>query len=147
MNLNKENGITIVALIITVIIMIILASVGIEIGTNSIEKAKFEDIKTNMLSIKTKAKTIGEKHSFGDIESLVGEQLEQVPSEFGEGISAENLYKWNDEVLQEQGLGTIKSNENSYYIVSYEPEEVYYYPGIKYDGQTYYSLTQMQEVE
>ena len=45
-NLKKYNkqdkGITLIALVITIIVMLILASVTIEFGTGAIEKAKFE---------------------------------------------------------------------------------------------------------
>ena len=68
MNLKKEKGITIVALIITVILMLILVGVGIDFGTDAINKARLEDIKTDMISIKTRAKIITEQYNFKDIE-------------------------------------------------------------------------------
>ena len=48
----NNKGITIVALIITIIVMLILATVTIEIGTEQIQSAKLEDLKTTMLLIK-----------------------------------------------------------------------------------------------
>ena len=56
--MNKQSGITLVALIITVILMLILLSVGVKFGTDAIQQTKIEDIKTNMLSIKARAKII-----------------------------------------------------------------------------------------
>ena len=75
MNLRMEKGITIIALIITIILMLILAGVGIHFGTDAIDKAKLEDIKTDMISIKTKAKIIAEQYNFKDIDSLIGSQI------------------------------------------------------------------------
>ena len=71
MNLKIENGITIIALIITIILMLILAGVGMHFGSDALDKAKLEDIKTNMISIKTKAKIVAEQYNFKDIDNLI----------------------------------------------------------------------------
>ncbi len=148
--LKNDKGITLTVLIITIIVMVILVGVGIKIGTGAIEKAKLEDIKTNMLSIKTKAKTIEEKYSFGDIESLVGIELDKttlnssLQSELGE----KTVYKWDQNILNSQGLTQIKVDDSKFYIVYYDSEnstcEVYYSAGFNVNGQTKYSLTELE---
>ena len=75
MNLNNEKAITIIALIITMIIMLILVGVGLHFGNEALDKAKLEDIKTDMSSIKTKAKIVAEKYNFKDIENLIGSEI------------------------------------------------------------------------
>lgn len=144
MNLNKEKGITVIALIITIIIMLILAGVGIHFGTDAIDKAKIEDIKTDMISIKTKAKIIAEQYNFKDIDSLVGTPI--TDEEAGKlGIANnENARKWGSNDLKNQGLPTI---EGDIYIVNYNLKEtnsceVYYLQG--YNGK--YSLTELNEL-
>lgn len=142
MNLNKEKGITVIALIITVIIMLILAGVGIHFGTDAIDKAKIEDIKTDMISIKTKAKIIAEQYNFKDIDSLVGTQITDEEATKLGITNNENVRKWTNDDLKNQGLPTI---EGDIYIVSYNLKEtnsceVYYSEG--YDGK--YSLTELQ---
>ena len=57
---EKIKGITIVALTITVIVLIILASIGIYTGTEIIKQANLQNINTNMMLIQAKTKTISE---------------------------------------------------------------------------------------
>ena len=144
MNLNKENGITIIALIITIILMLILAGVGMHFGNRAIDKAKLEDIKTDMLSIKTKALVIAEKYNFKDIEDLVGTSITNEEANKLGITNNDNVRKWSKEDLNNQGLTTIDGN---IYIVNYSTDgnntcEVYYLNG--YQGK--YSLTELQGI-
>ena len=71
--LKNEKGITIIALIITIILMLILVSVSIDFGTDAIKKSKEEDIKSNMLLIQGRSKIIKDKHTYdAENSSLVG---------------------------------------------------------------------------
>ena len=144
MSLNKEKGITLVALIITIILMIILAGTGVYLGDKAIDKAKLEDIKTDMLSIKTKAKIIAEQYNFKDIENLVGSQITDEEATKLGIENSENIRKWSSSDLNSQGLSTI---EGDTYIVNYNLEdtnscEVYYLKG--YQGK--YSLTELKDI-
>lgn len=144
MSLNKEKGITLVALIITIILMIILAGTGVYLGDKAIDKAKLEDIKTDMLSIKTKAKIIAEQYNFKDIENLVGSQITDEDATKLGIENSENIRKWSSSDLNSQGLSTI---EGDTYIVNYNLEdtnscEVYYLKG--YQGK--YSLTELKDI-
>ncbi len=145
MNLKQEKGITIVALIITVILMLILVGVGVYFGGDAIETARIEDIKTDMISIKTRAKIIVEQYNFKDIDSLIGTPITE--EEAGKiGIAdTNNTFKIGKNDLQAMGLST--SMEEDVYVVSYNLEdpnncEVYYLEG--YDGM--HSLTDLQEL-
>ena len=143
MNFKIENGITIVALVITIILMLILAGVGMHFGTSAIDKAKLEDIKTDMISIKTKAKIVAEQFNFKDIDSLVGSQItEDEAGKLGITNYSDKIRKWSSSDLSSQNLSNIKGDT---YVVSYDLEdpnncEVYYLHG--YEGN--YSLTQLQ---
>lgn len=144
MEFKNKNGITIVALIITVIIMLILAGVGLHFGTDAIQRAKLEDIKTNMLSIKTKAKIIAEQYNFQDIEALVGAEISDDEGTKLGITDKSNARKMSSEDLTSQGLSTI---EGDMYVVLYNLEdpnncEVYYLDG--YEGK--YSLSELQDI-
>lgn len=144
MNLKIENGITIIALIITIILMLILAGVGIHFGSDAIDKAKLEDIKTDMISIKTKAKIITEQYNFKDIDSLVGSEIADIEAQKLNITNSGNLRKWSSSDLSNQNLSTI---EGDVYIVYYDLDnpnncEVYYLNG--YQGK--YSLTDLQNL-
>lgn len=144
MNSNKENGITIIALIITIILMLILAGVGMHFGREAVNKAKLEDIKTDMISIKTKATIIAEHYNFKDIENLVGSPITDEEANKLGIENNENIRKWSSSDLNNQGLSTI---EGDTYIVKYDLEdtnscEIYYLDG--YKGK--YSLTDIQGI-
>ena len=147
MNLKMEKGITLVALIITIIIMMILIGVTIHFSTNAIDRANLEDIKTDMISIKTRAKIVAEQYNFKDIEALVGseitaEEAEELDQTEQWEANSDKILKWSSIDLSSQNLGAI---EGDTYVVSYDLEnpndcEVYYLEG--YEGM--YSLTQLQ---
>ncbi len=159
MNLNK--GITIIALIITVVVMLILAGVGVYYGSDAIEKARLEDIRTNMFQIKSKAKIVAEQYNFKDIDNLVGTPLyeenktmqdyvaQAIPDElesiFSNLENKDKLYLWSQNDLNNEGLNSIQINAEEFYIVYYDLKdtnatEVYYSKG--FDGA--YSLTDLQ---
>ena len=149
MNLKSKNGITIIALVITVVIMLILVGVTVRVGTKSIDESEKEDIITNMISIKTRAKIVKDQYNFKDINSLVGTKFTDdtkcekvnLNSAIPEDEKA-NCYIWTQEDLGAQGLTSIKSDESEFYVVYYGDNsiEVYYSKGI--DGK--YSLTDLQ---
>lgn len=171
MNLKKENGITIVALVITVIIMLMIAGVSIYYASDGIQKAKLEDIKTNMISIKTKAKIVAEEYNFKDIENLVGTKLDndaeqdglqietyKIPDELQKIFEAKDengeakfdiakLYVWTSEDLEGQSLSAISIDNEKFYIVYYNLDntnecEIYYSKG--FEGK--YSLSELQDI-
>ena len=142
MNLKKENGITLVALIIAVILTLILIGVSVDFGTDSLKKARLEDIKTDMISIKTRAKIIAEQYNFKDIETLVGTEITDEEAQKLGVENSQEIRKWNSSDLSSQGLYTIEGDK---YIVEYDLEnpnnsEVYYLEGY----ENMHSLTQLQ---
>lgn len=148
--MNKENAITLVALIITIILMMILLGVGIHFGTEAINKARLEDIVTDMLLIKTRAKIIADEFNFNGNEEaeLPGvqcsdEELNSIGLNNLSNEEKQKIRKWNYDTLQSQGLSEINPDE---YIVQYDLDnpnncEVYYIKGIQEEK----SLTQLQE--
>ena len=61
---TNQKGITLIALIITIIVLLIIAGITVYSGKDSIRKANLEGLKTNMLLIQTKAKEYIENASF-----------------------------------------------------------------------------------
>ena len=118
MNLKVENGITIIALIITIILMLMLAGVGMHFGSGALDKAKLEDIKTDMISIKTKSKIITEQYNFKDIEDFVGSQAsdEDIQKLGLTEKEKDQIRKLSSDDLSSQGLSSI---EGDIYVVYY----------------------------
>ena len=64
MKIKENKGVTLVALIITIVVLLIIASIGVYSGKETIQKANLEAIRTNMLLIEAKAKGVVEKANF-----------------------------------------------------------------------------------
>ena len=60
----NENGVTLIALIVTIIVLLIIAGISIYTGTKTIKEAKLEELKTNMLLIEAKARGLVEETNF-----------------------------------------------------------------------------------
>ena len=55
--MREQKGITLIAITLTVIVMLIIASITVYYGTDLIQNAKLQDLKTNMLLIQAKTKS------------------------------------------------------------------------------------------
>ena len=163
MNFEDNRGITLVALVVTIIVLLILAGIGINTGISSMEKVKLEELKTNMLLIEAKARECVEEANFRMgattdetiVESVrkeiyeVNNKLEKanstnVPNSLGE-IDLTDCYVITQETFDLWGLNKIKLSEDEKYLVRFNEkeikvEEVYNTKG--YDGK--YSLTQIE---
>ena len=166
MKCKNEKGITLIVLTVTIIIMLIIASIAIYAGTESIKNAKLEALKTNMLLIQAKAKEYVEEVSFkigvttgvdaSEVENRTNQarteiyvneaQLEIVTdtSKIPE-LTSGNTYKVGQEALKKMGLEQIE-NTNGEYWVTFDEEnctvEVYNTEG--YQGK--YSLTDIENI-
>ena len=169
--LREEKGITIVALIITVIVLTILASISIIEGTKLIEKSEVENIVTNMITIKAKAKVIAEevnaevgnltdeekqtkredlynenyKMKKGDISLISNEIRSNIDEEVTNGEY--EYYQLTEETLEYMGLSNIKDTDNYavvYNKADYSKLDIIYLPGIEYNGIIYYTVSKLQ---
>ena len=174
MEKNNQRGITLIVLTITIIILMILAVITIHTGTESIQKANLEGLKTNMLLIETKAREYVENASFklgvnpntdtmytDAKENLSGEDKGTVvTAEDGivenllnigikqEDIDKGKVYKLTTENLEKIGINDVVSNdEEGWYIIVYNIEETTaeIYNTTGYNGK--YSLTDIEQIE
>ena len=154
--MKKNSGITLIALIITLVVMLILISVTIYYGGRLVNETHKEDIITTMLLIQSKAKIIKEKKDFGDIESLTGiqiaenndytisEKLQTLLNSIEEG----ELYILTQEDLNEMGIKEDNITTERFFIVDYNSSEVYYSLGCEDEsGNLLFSLAQLDEHE
>lgn len=157
-NLKKYNkqdkGITLIALVITIIVMLILASVTIEIGTGQVERAKLEDIKTTMLLIKGRAQIVADKESFGEtydntgmlkLENATNYNTSKLQSIFNNLEDTSKLYIWEQEAMDNNSID-VEITNTEFFVIDYSTGEVYYSIGFTYQGNTYYSLTEMKNI-
>ena len=135
MKLKNNSGVTITVLVCTVIILVILAAVSINVGSNLIDKAKFENVKTDLLLIQSKCKVKAEQKAIGEIKE---EELYGVKQTEG---TYNGWYLLSQDDLNNMGIEDIDVSSN--YYVNYEQGDVAYGEGIVNDNKTYYKLSEM----
>lgn len=166
---NKEKGVTLVTLAITVTILIIIAGISFYSGKDTIKKAELEELKTNMLLIEAKAREYVEDATFkmginptevkkAEVRARVyagngeeGAQLAEgstypIPSEFG--ITDQSTCYWlTPEAQIKWGLDKIKIGTNEKYLIQFDEQnvtvEIYNTKG--YQGK--YSLTEIEKIQ
>ena len=148
MNLKNNKGISLVALIITIIVMLIIAGIVLYNGTGEVKQAKTESVRTNMLLVQAQiknyveqAKFEGKKQEDGINGITVDDYTLTVTSE---GVGVDGYVKITSS-MSDLGLGKISADD---YLISYNIDnitvDVYYVPGITdADGNTYYKLSDM----
>ena len=133
MNIKSNKGITLVALVITIVVMMIIASIATYYGTEAIKKANLENIRTNMLLINAKAKEYCEEANF-----KLG--IGTAPEE--EGQQLQTYLQPAENYLNEQlGEENVEQNGRTF-VVSEITEEIAQKMGLKgIDNKNLYSIT------
>ena len=167
MIMRENKGITLVALIITIIVLIIIASIGVYGGKETIRKANLEALRTNMLLIEAKAKGVVEEANFqlgpdfqkeSELETIrtnlyVTENKLQKLSDSGVTVSSgiptgDNVYVFTQETATLWALDNVYSElaSGEYYIIEFNEKEatVEIYNTLGYQG--HYSLTELDEI-
>lgn len=174
--MKNNKGITMVALVITIIMILIITGISIGTGSNVIKQTQLENLKTDMLLIKVKGKEYVENANFnlGTKFSEATEQektarIEKAKAELkgtemqeisipGQNINisednTKNIYyyKLTTEELAEIGLSNLKSdNKNGWYIIKYdvanEEVEIYNTKGFEVENKKYYSLNEIEDL-
>lgn len=146
--LKNSQGITLITLVITIIVLLILSSITIKVGKSAIKEAKLQNMKTNMLLIEAKVKEYVENANY-ELGVKPEEATEEMKTKAsatleGEGkgtkitssdsiysdlssigvdqeaINNETVYKLSTDDLLKMGINGVKSdNEEGWYIVAY----------------------------
>lgn len=173
-NLKNHNGITMLALVITVIILLIISGIALTSGSKITEKTRAENIVTNMISIKAKtkvcleevnsqtwnldidrkkAKLVSEPYYFKviandeSIQELVDENIKKDGCTCYEITQATLDYMNLDEIYGYNKIG----EKGIHYVAvvnnsDFTKIEMVYTKGVKYLGTTYKTLSQLQEI-
>ena len=160
----KNNGITLVALTITIIILLIIAGISISAGGNMIKKANLEGLKTNMLLIQAKAKQYVEEANFKigkstEDASKISEVRNEIYVEKAKldvatnevknkiNVTGDNLYVLTTNTYSEWGLSKIELENEEAYVVGFDENNltVEVYNTLGYNGK--YSLTDIDQIE
>ena len=135
MKIRNDNGITLVVLILTVLVLVIISSVAVNISYNLINEARFQNVKTDLLLIQSKCKIKAEQKDIGEIkeEELYGSK--QTDGTYN------GWYLLSQEDLNSMGIEDIDAADK--YYVDYENDDVAYGRGTKNDDKTYYKLSEI----
>lgn len=174
---RNSKGVTLISLVIMIIVLGILASIVVTFGTQAINNANIQNLKTNMLLIEAKAKEYVENANYDlgihpeeateemknkSISELKGTKVEQSDSIVSilqnigintEDIENGNVYKLSTEDLAAIGINNTNSNDRTgWYIIVYNiPEDtakIYHTQGIRInDTETKYSLEDINQIE
>lgn len=138
--MKNNKGITLISLVITVVVLAILTTVVVTISTDISKTARFENIETYMLSIKSKCKVLANRKVIGEIDEsgLYGESSDATFNE------KTGWYKLSQADLNDIGVKDAKAGEG--YYVNYnldnsEDVDVAYERGITLYDKTYYTLS------
>lgn len=102
---KKENGITLLTLIVTIIILVIITYVSVNISMNLSGTANFQNIHTYLLLIETKAEFLANKDAIGELgeEGFYGEKQES-----GDYAGWYKLSQWD---LNDMGIEDAKASD------------------------------------
>lgn len=167
MKIKENKGVTLVALTVTIIVLLIIAGIAVYNGTETIQKANLEALRTNMLLIEAKAKGVVEEANFqlgpdfqkeSELEAIrtnlyVTENKLQKLSDSGitvpSGIpTGDNVYVFTQETASLWVLDSVYSEleEGESYIIAFDEKvpTVEIYNTLGYHG--HYSLTEIDEI-
>ena len=139
---KNVNGITLIALVTTVIIILILSSVAIYSGKSIISSSKLTKFTAEMKIMQMQVNDLYDKYKNGDNAILeLGEDLssnEQENTAFsGAGIIDTTGYRFFSQTTIESL--NIEGVEGEF-LINIEKRSVISYEGFKYDGEMFYTL-------
>lgn len=119
--IKNERGITLVALVITIVVIIILGSVAVKVGIESIEHSQMISFVSQMQLIQKKVDFLAENGGYENLGENVYELSEEQKNKIIQSIEAENIddQKWSrlpsiyQEVEYIESTGTQYINTNS----------------------------------
>ena len=166
MNLNENKGVTLIALVITVIILAIIAGIATYSGVETIKNANLEGLKTNMLLIEAKAREYVEEVSFkmgpkpdeskrNEVRKAVYEDEAGLKKASESGLSTPSQIPTNDatcyyvsqDTMAKWGIEDIQLEDDEGYFIKFDETNltVEVYNNLGFNGQ--YSLTEIDKLE
>ena len=142
---EDKKGITLVSLVVTITVLIILASIATYNGANVIKQSKLNKFTTEMKIMQTEVNNLYDRYSNGEIDVLnIGKELDSEANNVftggASGITDSSGYRYYDrETIK--GLG-IENVEEEFYV-NVSKRSVISRLGIEYEGKKYYTLAQL----
>ena len=134
MNIKKNKGITIIALILTIVILLIISGVVISNMNTGDKFKKYQYMRADIEAIEDSILVY--YHKYGEL-PIKGNKLNNINLN-GQASSADNsnYYEVDLEKVGNITLNYGKKNDNTdMYIINEQSHEVYYLKGIEYEGE------------
>ena len=156
--MQKNKGITLIALVIMVIIVLILASVGTTTGLSVIRQSKYNRAVGEMKIMQTKINEMYEEYKSGELNiDNLGTPISDVSSSIQSqiNIAYNSVYETNQKIGNIEEFKYLSANDinntldvdgvEEDYIINIQTREAILINGIKNDGEMYYSLSQITD--
>ena len=153
MRKTNERGVTLVALVTTIIILLILSTIGVTSGKSTIEYSNFNKLKNKLTILQTKVNELNQQNKT-DIGQEIGDDQKAILN--NEVVSSIIYKNRNDEeknsieagfrllngnqIKEQLGLDGYKGN----YLINVEYRYVVLCDGLEYKGITYYMIDQIE---
>lgn len=157
--MKNEKGMT---LITTAVLVIVIASLVFAVTYYiriAYAKEELESLKTDMLLVQAKVKKINGEYTLQKKEEVLkGTKIEDMKEEtaikqflekelININEKGKKYYVLDQKQLEELELDKVKLEKDSYYIVEYTTNSVYYTQGVSYtDGNTYYEINEIENL-
>lgn len=162
--MKKEAGITIFALVITILLMAILIGATVNYGVNSLETIKFQNFRYELEQVQGKVDTMYEKIKLGETDKLMlgsnvtDNEKAKNTLEMVRGINYSNILESQKDDYYYQDVFTYYryltqydiqnlfdiSSEPGDMIINFKTRDVISVDGFTFDDRTYYSLKDMK---
>ena len=157
--MESQRGISHIVLSIIVIVIALIIFTGVYFLIKYLQLKNIDSYQTNMLQIQGKVTIIAQEATMHDKEELLigrkvedKQEIEKIKSLLEDGIISkdeENFSKYyiiDGIELEEMKLENINIG-NGFYIVNYDTGEVIYSDGIEYEGNIYYKLSELKNLD
>ena len=151
MRINERKGITLISLVVTVAVLLILASIATYSGVEVIRSSKFDKFTTELKLMQTKVNELYDKYTSGEDTSVInlGLDISQVSTQANKvftssasGITDKSGYRYfNKSTINSLGIEGVDGE----FFVNVQNRSVISYEGMKYEGKTFYTLAQLPD--
>ena len=147
---KNTKGITLISLVITIIIIIILASVATYSGIKVVNSSKLAAFTTELKIMQTQVNKLYDERTddeetidgLGKEISTVQTQADKVFAAIANEIDNRAGYRYYDqETIKNLGIEGVEGE----FFVNVQKRSVVSYEGLKYEGNTYYTLNQLPD--
>ena len=153
MKITEEKGVTLLVLVTTIIILLILTSIGVTSGISTLNSAKFSQFKEELKILQTKVNELNQNDEINlgeeltetqknilniiDISKIIyNDKTEEEKKEIQNGFRYFN----NESLKNELDLEGIKRD----YLINFKYRYIVCYKGVEYNGTTYYMSEQIE---